>query len=71
MQIVELDAHGVIADRLEVEDADLGALGDDRLLPGAVALHLGRRALDPQIFGRQAEALAVVEFDVEALFGLF
>ena len=57
------------ADRLEFHDADMGAAGDNRLLSRPVPLHLGRRALDPQIFGRQAEARDVVEFDVEALFG--
>src|SRR5260370_1411222 len=71
VQIVELDPDGVVADRLQFEDADMGALADDRLLPGAVPLQFGRRAFDPQIFGRQAETLAVIEFDVEALFGAF
>src|SRR4051812_30757345 len=71
VQIVKFDAHRVIADRLQVENADMGALGDDALLAGAVPLHLGRRALDAQILGRQAELLAVVEFDLEPLCGAF
>src|SRR5690349_12113840 len=42
VEIVELDAHRVIADRFEIDDPDMGALADDRLLPGAVALQFGR-----------------------------
>ena len=34
---------------------------------GAVALDLRRRALDPQQLGRQAEAAAVVEVDLQHL----
>src|SRR4051794_10019147 len=44
VQIVEFDAHRVIADRLQIENADMGALGDDALLAGTVPLHLCRRA---------------------------
>src|SRR2546428_719333 len=50
VQIVELDPHRVIADRFEVEDADMGAFGDDYLGARRMPLHLGRRAFDPQIF---------------------
>src|SRR4029077_20646793 len=32
VQIVEFDAHRVIADRFEIHDADMGAAGDDRLV---------------------------------------
>jgi hypothetical protein len=39
----------------------------ENLLPGTMPLHLGRRALDPQIFGREAKTAAVVEFDLEQL----
>ena len=70
VQIVEDDAHGVIADRLDGDDADMGAPGDQRLLAGAVALHLGRRAFDAQIFRRQAKPRAVVERDLEQLLRL-
>src|SRR5439155_7051242 len=69
VQVVELDPDRVIADRLDFEDADMGAFGDDDLLVRPMALDFGRRALDPQIFGREAELAAVVVFDIEALFG--
>ncbi len=67
MQIVELDADGVIADRLDRQDADMRAARDQLLLAGPMALDLGRRAFDPQIFRRQAETLAVLEIDLETL----
>src|SRR5260370_30613335 len=44
VQIVEFDPDRVIADRLQFEDADMGALADDPLLPGAVPLQFGRPA---------------------------
>ena len=50
--------------------ATFGAPGDQLLLAGAVALHLGGRALDAEIFRRQAETRAVVERDLEQLLGL-
>ena len=61
VQIVEGDAHRVIADRLQSDDSDMCTAGDQGLLPGSVPLHLGRRALDPQILGRQAEPAESVE----------
>src|SRR5471032_2201080 len=65
VEIVELDAQRVVADRLDSQDADMGAAVDELLLRRVVALHLGRRALDAEIFGSQAEALAVVEIDLQ------
>src|SRR5205085_10966873 len=67
VQIVEFDAHGIIADRLQIHDPDMSASSDNRLLARSVALHLGRRALDPEIFGGEAEFFAVVERDLEPL----
>src|SRR5579875_3253316 len=69
--VVESDAHGVIADRFDRDNADVGAAGNDGFLAGAMPLHLGRRALDAQILGRQAEMAAVLEADLEHLFGPF
>ena len=39
--------------------------GHRDLLAGTVALDLGARALDPEKLGRQLEAVAVVEADVD------
>src|SRR5207248_4100741 len=69
VQIVEFDAHGIIADRLQIHDPDMSASSDNRLLARPVTLHLRRRALDPEIFGGEAEFLAVVERDLEPLGG--
>src|SRR5690606_29246955 len=67
VQVVEADPDGVGADRLDRHDADVAAAGDDLLLAGAVPLDLGRGALDPQQLGRQGEAAAVVEVDLQLL----
>src|SRR5439155_14891917 len=67
VQVVELDADGVVADRLDAHDADMAAAGDDGLLAGAVALHLGGGTLDPQQLGRIAELRIVVEVDLQQL----
>src|SRR5690348_11908658 len=68
VQVVELDADGVIADRFKIDDADLRALRNDDFLARPVALDFGRGAFDTQIFGRQAEVLPIVEFDVDPFF---
>ena len=68
MAVVEADAHGVIADGLEGHDLHLLLAGDDLLLAGAVALHLGAGRFHPQIFRRQRKALAVVEGDGQRRF---
>ena len=65
MQVVEVDADGVIADRLDIQDADMAAAGDDGLLARTVALDLRRRAFDPQKLGRERKGLAVLEVDFE------
>src|SRR5260370_31927415 len=41
VQIVELDPDRVVADRLQFEDADMGALGADHLVARPVPLYLG------------------------------
>src|SRR3546814_3522727 len=69
MQVIELQAHGVVADRLDLHDADMAAPGDDLLLARPVALHLGRGALHAQELGRIAEGLAGVEAHHQALLG--
>jgi hypothetical protein len=65
MAVVEDDADGVVADGLEADDAYPALAARADLLGGAMALHLGGRALDPQELGRIAERAAVVEFDLE------
>src|SRR5688500_7089325 len=69
MAVVEHDADGVVADRLDGGDLHMAAAGHDLLLAGSVALHLGRRALDAQVLGRQRVGDAVGELDLHpALF---
>ena len=58
-------------DRLDGEDADLAAPGDELFLARAMALDFGRGTFDTQQLGRQAEAGAVVELDLENALGLF
>jgi hypothetical protein len=65
MHVVEDELDGVVADRLDPDDLDV-ALARHRLaLGGAVALHLGRGARDPQIFGRKLEGDPVIEGDMK------
>src|SRR5918996_476176 len=60
---------GVVVDRLDGGDLHMAAAGHDLLLAGSVALHLGRRALDAQVLGRQRMGDAVGELDLHpALF---
>src|SRR5579883_2117131 len=68
VEIVELDADSVIADRLDLENADLGAAMDELFLARPVPLHFGGRALDAEILGREAKPRAVIEGDLEHLF---
>src|SRR5471032_3056065 len=65
--VVEDDADRVVADRLDGDDLHV-APARHELLGGrtAVALHLGRRAFDAQVLGRQAALHAVGEVDVDA-----
>src|SRR5215208_2050365 len=64
--IIEHDADGVVADRLDGGDLHMAAAGYDLLLAGSMALHFGRRALDAQILGRQRVGDAVGELDLHA-----
>src|SRR5476649_887181 len=67
MLVVEDDADRVVADRLDGVDRDVAATRY-QLLGGraAMALHLGRRAFDAEVFRRQAALHAVGEIDVDA-----
>ena len=65
VQVIEVDADGVIADRLDTHDADMASPGDDGLLARPVALDLRRRAFDPQKLGPEREGLAVLKVDFE------
>src|SRR5258708_37788620 len=71
VEIVEGDAHRVVADRLQRDDPDMGAAGDQCLLPGSMTLDFGRRAFDAQILGRETELATVVVGDLEQLLRLF
>src|SRR4051812_28479664 len=56
--VVEDDADGVVADRLDAWDLHVPPARHDLLgCRPAMALHLGRWAFDPQILGGQAAAL--------------
>jgi NAD(P)-dependent dehydrogenase (short-subunit alcohol dehydrogenase family) len=67
VQVVEDEPHRVMADRLDLHDADMAPPGHDHPLAGPVPLHLGRGALDAEVFGRQRIGLAIVEGDVQHL----
>ena len=67
MHVVEHEPHRVIADRIHLENGDVLLARDGLALVGGMALHLGARALDAQIFGAQVESLAVVEGDGQRL----
>src|SRR6185503_8044648 len=67
--VVEQDADGVVADRLDRVDADVLFADHRRAADPAVALRLSRRRLDAQQLRGKAQRLAVVEFDFERLLG--
>src|SRR5512144_473712 len=66
--VIETNADRVAADGLDARDADMPLAGDDRFPLRVVALHLRRRALDPEQLGRQPEAAAVLEIDLDEFF---
>src|SRR5579872_6291077 len=66
--VVEVDAHGVVSDRIEGRDLDVFLAGDDFLRLRPVALDFGARRFDAEIFRGQDELLAAVEHDGEAQF---
>src|SRR5476649_289787 len=69
--VVEDDADGVVADRLDRLDLHMAPARHDLLgRRAAVALHLGGRAFDAQILGRHHIALAVGEIDLKPALGL-
>src|SRR5262249_36769997 len=68
VQIVEDEAYGVVADRLDAKNAHMPATSDDLALAGSVALHLRAGALYAKILGGELESRAVVEIYFQALF---
>src|SRR5579883_1137369 len=69
--VVKHDADGIVADGLDGDDLHVPAAGHDLLgRRPAMPHHLGRRALDPQVLGRQVHPLAVGEIDLDPAFGL-
>src|ERR1700731_2122590 len=67
-QIVEFNPDGVIADRFQFHDPDMGTAVDQCLLSRTVPLHLRGWALDAQVLGGKAKVAAVLEGDLEQLF---
>ncbi|CCV13693.1 hypothetical protein MESS4_590056 [Mesorhizobium sp. STM 4661] len=61
VEIVESDADGIVADRLDLEDRDVALTGNGHALFGRMALHFGRRRGDTQKLRRQFERLMVGE----------
>src|SRR5206468_2601029 len=68
--VVEYDAYGIVADRLDLDDLHMTTAGDDLLLARPMALHFGRGAFDAQVFGWQCVRTAVGEFDLQSRFFL-
>ena len=65
MQIVKDDTNGVIADSLDIRDADMTSPGDQNFLTRPMTLDFRRRAFDTQILGRQGKRRAVVKDNFE------
>ncbi len=65
MHVVEHEPHGVVPDRLHLEDHHLALAGDGLAFIRVMALHLRARALDAQILGGQREGAAALERDRE------
>ena len=65
MAVVEVQPHGVDADRLDLRDPDV-LLGELELaLAAAVAAHLGRRRVDAQVLEGQGVPRAVRPLDLD------
>src|SRR5690606_2486925 len=69
VQVVEAQPHGIGADRLDADDADMAPAGHQGLLSRAMALDLGRGTFNAQEFRREAELLAIGEADFKPLVG--
>ena len=65
MAVIEEDAHGVIAHRLQPRDLDVLLAAHRHLLAGGMALHFGAGAFDAQIFGGKLKTVAILESDGE------
>src|SRR3989344_3815 len=61
--IVEKQADGVIADRLDMADVHVLLADLEYLLPRPMAADLGRRRIHPQVFAGKPEMAAVIERD--------
>src|SRR6202521_436994 len=70
MHVVEGEPHGIIADRLHLENFHISLARNGFSLVRRMALDLGARALHAQVFGRQYKVLAGIEADRESLAGL-
>jgi hypothetical protein len=67
MHVVEHEAHGVIADRMDFEDLHAALAADELALVRVVALHFGARTFDAKIFGRKLEPFVIFERNRERL----
>src|ERR1700722_11796352 len=67
MEIVEGDAYGIIADRLDLEDGDVALARNGDALLRRMPLHFRRRRGDTQQFRRQFERLMAGKGDREQL----
>src|SRR5690606_13656498 len=65
MAVVEGEAHGVVADRIDSGDRYVALAADGLALLGTVPLNLGRGAEDAQQLGRDIVGDAVVEDDAQ------
>ena len=63
VHVVEAEPDRVVAHRVDADDLDIALAGHGLALGRAMALDLGGRAGDAQVFGREREARAVVEGD--------
>src|SRR5262249_23589050 len=61
VQMVKAEPHRVISDRVHLENGDILLAGHGLALVGRMALDLGARAFDAQIFGAEIEVFATIE----------
>ena len=67
MHVIEDEPHRIIADGMHFQNGNVLLAADGLALIRRMSLHLGARALHPQIFGAQIEGVAAVEDDAQGL----
>jgi hypothetical protein len=63
--VVEVEADGVIAYRVDMGNVDILFAHLQNLLPRTMALNLGGGGEDPQILGGIAEFASIIEADLQ------